>query len=109
MSELKAKGSIDPEVEKKLKKQVKKYKALLVDAQEELEHERETRTNAGAVRALRSQLEDMELRETAANKALKRLQAEQDELQTQFDELTRIKLEVNNIYFTTFSLNLDLI
>lgn len=64
------------------------------DAQEELEHERETRTNAGAIRGLRSQIEDLELRENAAVKSQKRLQSELDELQAQFDELTRGKHEV---------------
>ena len=84
----------DPETEKKLRKQVKKYKALLQDCQEELEHEREQRSNAAAMRGLRSQLEDLELRESAAVKAQKRLQSELDELLTQFEELTRNKLEV---------------
>ena len=46
----------DPEVEKKLKKQVKKYKALLVDAQEELQHERENRSSAATIRSLRTQV-----------------------------------------------------
>ena len=85
----------DPETERKLRKQVKKYKALLQDAQEELEHERETRNNAAAVRGLRSQLEDLELREAAAVKSQKRLQSEMEELQAQYDELTRVKLEVS--------------
>ena len=61
----------DPETERKLRKQVKKYKALLQDAQEELEHERETRNNAAAVRGLRSQLEDLELRKQLLLKAKK--------------------------------------
>ena len=99
--------SVDPEVERKLKKQVKKFRALLKDAQDELNHERETKNNPAALRSLRSQLEDYEMREVAASKAQKRLQSETDELQAQFDDLSRIKLEVSycvgsvNVYMYT--------
>ena len=94
--EAQARLSVDPEVERKLKKQVKKYKALLKDAQDELEHERETKNNPAALRSLRSQLEDYEMREVAANKAQKRLQSEVDEMQAQLDDLSRVKLEVSS-------------
>ena len=80
------------------KKQVKKYKALLKDAQDELEHERETKSNASALRSLRTQLEDFEMREVAATKAQKRLQSEMDDLQAQFDEASRIKMEVGKLF-----------
>lgn len=82
-------------MERKLKKQVKKFKALLKDAQDELEHERETKNNPAALRSLRTQLEDYEMREVAANKAQKRLQADIDELQAQCDDMTRVKIEVS--------------
>ena len=91
---MQSKMTIDPEVEKKLKKQVKKLKALLQDAQEELEHERETRNHAGAIRGLKTQIEELELRESSAAKAQKRLQSEVEDLTTQYDEVTRAKLEV---------------
>lgn len=94
-NEAQARMTVDPEVEKKLKKQVKKFKALLKDAQDELEHERETKNNPAALRSLRSQLEDYEMRESAATKAQKRLQSELDELQAQFDDQSRVKLEVS--------------
>ena len=55
MNELQSKYS-DPEAERKLRNKVKKLKALLLDAQEELEHERETRSNSAALRSLRSQV-----------------------------------------------------
>ena len=73
---------------------MRKYKALYEDAQEELEHERESRSNASAMRSLRSQVEELEMRESAAIKTQKRLKGEMDEVQAQCDELTRVKLEV---------------
>lgn len=48
----------DPEMERKLRNKVKKLKALLVDAQEELEHEQQMRNNSAAVRSLRSQVRE---------------------------------------------------
>ena len=53
---MQARNQGDPEAEKKLKKQVKKLKALLLDAQEELQHERENRSSAGTIRSLRTQV-----------------------------------------------------
>ena len=55
LNELQSKFS-DPDAERKLRNKVKKLKALLLDAQEELEHERETRSNSAALRSLRSQV-----------------------------------------------------
>ena len=95
LAEFQARMSGDPEVEKKLRKQIKKYKALLEDAQEALEHEKESRNNAAVLRSLRSQLEDFELREATAVKAQKRLQSDMDELQAQCDEVSRLKIEVS--------------
>ena len=84
----------DPEMEKKLRKQVKKYKALLEDAQSELERLKDSRGNSAIVKSLRNQLEDLQASETSANKAQKRLQAEMDEMIIQNDELSRSKIEV---------------
>ena len=55
LNELQAKFS-DPETERKLRNKVKKLKALLEDAHEELEHVRESRSNSAALRSLRSQV-----------------------------------------------------
>ena len=87
----------DPEMEKKLRKQVKKYKALLEDAQSELERLRDSRGNSAIVKSLRNQLEDLQASETSANKAQKRLQAEMDEMIIQNDELSRTKIEVRMV------------
>ena len=96
MADFQARMTGDPEAERKLRKQVRKYKALYEDAQEELEHERESRNNAAAIRSLRSQLEELELRESAAVKTQKRLKSDMDDVQAQCDELTRVKMEVGD-------------
>ncbi len=84
----------DPEMEKKLKKKVQKYKALVMDLQDELDHERDMRSNSAMVKSLRNQLDDLQASESTAVKAQKRLQAEVDDLQVQSDEITRSKMEV---------------
>lgn len=88
----------DPEVEKKLRTKVRKYKTLLQDLTQELEHEREMRGNSAMVKSLRNQLDDLQASERTAVKAQKRLQEEVEELQTQSDELTRTKMEVWEIW-----------
>ena len=89
----------DPETEKKLRKQLKKVKALYQDTAEQLEHEREMRSNSAMVKSLRNQLEDLQASEGTAMKSQKRLQVEVDELQVQNDELSRTKMEVCNFFF----------
>lgn len=84
----------DPEMEKKLRKQVKKYKMLLEDTQSELDRLKDSRGNSAIVKSLRNQLEDLQASETSANKAQKRLQAEMDEMIIQNDEVSRTKIEV---------------
>ena len=87
----------DPDTEKKLKKQVRKYKALLEDTQEQLEHEREMRGNSAMVKSLKNQLEEVQSSESSAVKNYKRLQGDFDELQIQHDELVRSKAEVGGV------------
>lgn len=84
----------DPETEKKLKRQVKKYKALLEDTQEQLEHESEMRGNSSAIRSLKNQVEELQTSESSAVKNYKRLQGDLEELQIQYDDVTRSKSEV---------------
>lgn len=84
----------DPEMEKKLRKQVKKFKALWEDAHSELERLKDSRGSSAIVKSLRNQLEDLQASETAASKTQKRLQAEMDEMLIQNDELSRSKTEV---------------
>ena len=84
----------DPENEKKLKKQIRKYKALLEDTQEQLENEREKRSNASVVKSLKNQLEEVQASEATALKNYKWLQGDMDEMQGRYDDLVREKSEV---------------
>lgn len=85
----------DPETEKKLKRQVRKYKALLEDTQEQLEHEREMRGNSAVVKSLKNQLEEVQASESSATKNVKWLQGDLDELQGRYDDVLRSKNEVH--------------
>lgn len=105
----------DPEVEKKLKRQIHKYKALLQvrcvcvhvevkrlvkfclcvqSANEELERLRDSSKTSALVRSLRNQLDEQQTSAQASVKSLKRVQEELDENVVQVDELTRAKIEV---------------
>lgn len=84
----------DPENEKKMKKQIRKYKALLEDTQEQLENEREKRSNAAVLKSLKNQLEELQTSEASAVKNYKWLQGDMDELQGRCDDLLRGKTEV---------------
>ena len=84
----------DPETEKKLKRQVRKYKALLEDTQEQLEHERDMRGNSAVVKSLKNQLEELQASESSAVKNYKWLQGDLDELQGRYDDVLRQKNEV---------------
>lgn len=86
----------DPEAEKKLKKQLRKYKALLEDTQEQLEHEREMRGNSALIKSLKNQVEELQASEATAVKNNKWLQGDMDELQGRYDDLMRAKNEVRN-------------
>ena len=86
----------DPETEHKLHNKVKKLKASLEDAHEELEHVRESRSNSDELCTLRSQVEDLELREIASVKSMKRLQGDMEELQIQHDDVIRSKIALES-------------
>ena len=85
----------DPEVEKKLRKQVHKFKALLQNANEELERLRDSSKTSALVRSLRNQLDELQANDQATVKSLKRVQEELDESIVQNEELTRTKMEVS--------------
>lgn len=96
----------DPEMEKKLRKQIKKLKALYQDTVEQLEHEREMRSNSGMVKSLRNQLDDLQASEAASVKTQKRLHAELEEMQIQCDELSRGKIEVCVYVFSVIDISM---
>lgn len=87
----------DLETEKKLKKQVRKYKALLEDTQVQLEHEREMRGNTAIVKSLKNQLEELQTSEASTIKNYKWLQGDMDELQGRYDDTMKCKTEVREL------------
>ena len=78
----------------KLKRQLKKYKALLEDTQEQLEHESQMRGTSAVIRSLKNQIKELQTSETAALRSYKRLQGDTEELQIQYDKVIMAKSEV---------------
>ncbi|XP_067640485.1 unconventional myosin-XVIIIa isoform X2 [Eurosta solidaginis] len=70
----------------KLKRDLRKYKALLKDAQAQLERSKAETPGKALIRQLRNQLEDAESARTLAMKARQAAEAELAELQAMFEE-----------------------
>lgn len=81
-----------------LKRQMQKYKMLAIDGQTQLERFSENIPKQSILKALKSQLEDSEISKANALKAKQILQCEVNELQTQIEEDTvlRQNLEEQN-------------
>ena len=82
-----------------------KLNIILQDMKEELELEREKSSKSAALKTLRAQLEESQESELSASKAQKRLQGELEDLQTQYDDLTRNKMEVSSQLGSVLSLS----
>lgn len=76
-------------VNQKLRRDVRKYKALLKDCQAQLERLKGDTPGKNLVRQLRNQLEDAESARTLAMKARQAADAELAEVQTMFEEANR--------------------
>ena len=85
---------VDPVEEQKLRKQLKKSRALIKDLQQELDYTRESGRNSTALRSLRHKLEEKEDVENSLNKTIKKLNAEVSELQELNEDLERRKTEL---------------
>lgn len=85
----------DPETEKKLKRQVRKYKALFEDTQEQLDHERDMRGNTSVIKSLKNQLEEAQASEASAVKNYKWMQGDMEDLRNRYDDTSRTKNEVS--------------
>ncbi|CRL01848.1 CLUMA_CG015407, isoform A [Clunio marinus] len=79
----------------KLKKDLRKCKALLRDAQTQLERSKADGTGKAIIRQLRNQLEDAESARTVAIKARQTAESELSDLQTSLDEIQRAKYEAD--------------
>jgi len=86
----------DEEQVAKLKKDLKKTKALLRDAQTLVEKNQNDGTNKVILRQLKNQLEDAEFARTAAMKARQNAELELADTQTQLDDLSRSKQELED-------------
>lgn len=93
LEELQA-SMLNPMEEQKLRKQLKKSRALIKDLQQELEYTRESGRNSTALRAMRHKLEEKEDVENSLSKTIKKLQAEVGEVQELNEDLERRKVEL---------------
>ncbi|KAG8185493.1 hypothetical protein JTE90_019750 [Oedothorax gibbosus] len=83
----------DPEIERRLRRDLKRTKALLRDAQAMLEHTREGQSSKTLIRQLKNQLEDSEFAKATAIKARQAVETELQDCQHQLEEVTRTKNE----------------
>ena len=88
--------STDEEQVLKLRKDLKKTKALLKDAQSMLERSRAESSNKVVLRQLRNQLEDADFARTSAIKAKQNAELELSEVQAQLDDVIRSKCDVED-------------
>ncbi|KAK3595793.1 hypothetical protein CHS0354_025430 [Potamilus streckersoni] len=86
----------DKDTEKRLRKNLKKTKALLKDAELMLQKQKSGEGTKATVRQLRNQLEDAEFASAAATKAKKTMELELQDLQQQLEELFTAKQEAEN-------------
>jgi len=91
-----ASRSADEEQVSKLKKDLKRTKALLKDAQLMVERSRNESSNKVVLRQLKNQLEDAEFAKTAAFKAKQNLELELSDVQTQLDDIMRSKSDLED-------------
>ncbi|BFZ18652.1 hypothetical protein BsWGS_21691 [Bradybaena similaris] len=86
----------DRESEKRLRRNLRRTKALLNDAGAALLKQKDIEGAKTQISALRNQLEDAQFSTAAAVKAKKRMELEMQELQQQLDDLTRAKQEAES-------------
>ena len=88
--------SADEEQVTKLKKDLKRTKALLKDAQLMVERSKSDSSNKVVMRQLKNQLEDAEFAKTAALKAKQNLELELSDVQQQLDDVMRSKSDLED-------------
>ncbi|XP_031549200.1 unconventional myosin-XVIIIa-like [Actinia tenebrosa] len=87
------------ENEKRLKRELKRTKALLRDAQTVIEEQEKKLKDRNQMKALKDKLEDAEYAAHAARKAKKKVEEELKDVQSQLDSVSKSKLEIENRYF----------
>lgn len=91
-----ASRSADEEQVSKLKRDLKRTKALLKDAQLMVEKSRNESSNKVVLRQLKNQLEDAEFSKTAAFKAKQNLELELGDVQQQLEDIMRSKSDLED-------------
>lgn len=91
-----ASRSADEEQVSKLKRDLKRTKALLKDAQLMVEQSRNESSNKVVLRQLKNQLEDAEFSKTAAFKAKQNLELELGDVQQQLEDIMRSKSDLED-------------
>ncbi|XP_076453173.1 unconventional myosin-XVIIIa-like [Babylonia areolata] len=86
----------DRESEKRLRRNLKKTKALLADAGTMLAKQKNIEGAKQQIAQLRNQLDEAEFRGSAAVKAKKRMELEIQDLQQQMEDMSRAKQEVES-------------
>ena len=81
-------------MERRLRRDLKRTKALLRDAQMMLDRQKNSADKRTTVKQLRNQLEDAEFATAAAVKARKGIEVEVADLQLQIEDLSRQKAAV---------------
>ncbi|XP_069617295.1 unconventional myosin-XVIIIa isoform X4 [Ranitomeya imitator] len=84
-------GQRDFETEKRLRKDLKRTKALLADAQIMLDHLKNNAPSKREIAQLRSQLEESEFTCAAAVKSRKSMEVEMEDLHLQIDDISKVK------------------
>lgn len=86
----------DPQVERRLRRDLRRTRALLQDAQVMLDSARNGQAARSMLRQLKNQLEDAEFAKSAAVKARQGAEAELEEVQSQLEEVLRTKNEAES-------------
>ncbi|XP_036369695.1 unconventional myosin-XVIIIa isoform X3 [Octopus sinensis] len=86
--------------ERKLKKDLRRTKALLRDAEIVIQKQQSTESSKATIRQLRNQLEDAAFTAASAVKAKKNLEIELEELQQQLEEMSKGKQDAETRYMT---------
>nr|XP_026692375.1 unconventional myosin-XVIIIa isoform X2 [Ciona intestinalis] len=86
----------DVELEKRLRKDLKRYKALLADAQTMIDHLKVDAVSKQQTRQLKAQLEDSQYACAAAVKSRKAIELEQEDLQAQLEEISKGKQDAES-------------
>ncbi|XP_053543065.1 unconventional myosin-XVIIIa isoform X4 [Ictalurus punctatus] len=84
----------DVELEKRLKKDLKRTKALLVDAQLMLDHLKSNAPSKREISQLKNQLEESEFTCAAAVKARKSMELEIEDLHVQMEDISKAKMSL---------------